>query len=185
MSRGIHRSKARDTVKDTGSASWLIGARAGGRERDGDGDGDGDGVPRKRGKSFCNPLLYDWCLADSAVSVACRRPWWQLCPFTIFYGHHGQGPVNVGLIETIPFTFALPQFLWSDPFWGQSCLCLPGNQDGLLCDVWFLFITGHKTVHVSYCFFICHYAYVGIIDWEEGAHFTSIPPFLTAHFQRI
>ena len=32
MSRGIHRSKARDTVKDTGSASWLIGARAGGEK---------------------------------------------------------------------------------------------------------------------------------------------------------
>ena len=40
-------------------------------------------------------------------------------------------------------------------------------------------------MHVSYCFFICHYAYVGIIDWEEGAHFTSLPPFLTAQFQRI
>jgi hypothetical protein len=32
VSRGIHRSKARDTVKDTGSASWLIGARAGGEK---------------------------------------------------------------------------------------------------------------------------------------------------------
>jgi hypothetical protein len=43
-------------------------------------------------------------------SIACRSQWWQLCAFTIFYGQHGQCPVRVGLIETIPFALPSLQF---------------------------------------------------------------------------